>query len=135
MKQSFPLVVTQQYLAERENWLRAIARGESASVLFFPKTDRFRRMHQLFEDKEFLVKFFGKSTRYMFQMVDFNVSLVEDKFDIHEHLARQLNLSRVSKIPLKFEEWMAYFKKQNIRFVLVLLDAEKYFSPENKHIL
>lgn len=135
MKRAFPLVTTKLYLVEREKWLREITRGESVSVIFFPKTDRFRRLHQMLEDREFLKKFLGKKHTYLFQMTDFNISLVEDKFDIHEHIARQLNLSSPSRTSMKFDQWMDYFEKNNIRFVLILPDAEKYLSAENKHIL
>ena len=135
MRRTFPLVTTQQYLIEREKWLREIKRGENVSVIFFPKTDRFRRLHQLLEDREFLTSYLGGKIKYLFQMTDFNVSLVEDRFDIHEHISRQLNMSNLSATPQKFEQWLTYFQKNNIRLVLILPDAEKYLTPENKHIL
>lgn len=135
MKRAFPLVTTKQYLVEREKWLREIQRGENVSVMFFPKTDRFRRLAQLLEDKEFLQKFLGKKSNYLFQMTDFNVSLVEDRFDIQEHIARQLNLSNIAASPQKFEQWTARLLQNNTRLVLILPDAEKYLTPENKHIL
>lgn len=135
MKRSFPLVTTKQYLVEREKWLTEIRRGENVSVMFFPKTDRFRRLHQLIEDKQFLKRFLGEKATYLFQMTDFNVSLVEDKFDIYEHVARQFNLTNLTATPQTFQQWIAYFHQQNIRLVLILPDAEKYLTPENKHIL
>ncbi|GEM_PF-3368600 len=135
MKSSFPLVTTTLYLSEREKWLQEIRRGENVSVIFFPKTDRFRRLHQLMEDREFLRKFFGTGGKYLFQLTDFNVSLVEDQFDIQEHIARQLNESNLAKTSRTFHQWMGFFSNEKIHLVLVLADAEKYLTLENKHIL
>lgn len=134
MRSSFVPVTTSLYLREREKWLAEIKRGENISIVFFPKTDRFRRLHQLLEDRDFLRNYFGTGKKYLFQLTDFNVSLVEDKFDIQEHIARQLNESNLSATAQTFTQWMAYFARENIRFVLILPDAEKYLTPENKHI-
>jgi DNA-binding winged helix-turn-helix (wHTH) protein len=134
MKGSFVPVTTDLYLNEREKWLQEIRRGENVSVIFFPKTDRFRRLHQLLEDKDFLRKFFGPKGKYLFQLTDFNISLVEDQFDIQEHIARQLNESSLTNVPHTFTQWMSYFLKENIHVVLILADAEKYLTVENKHI-
>jgi hypothetical protein len=134
MKGSFIPVTTALYLNERERWLQEIRRGENVSVIFFPKTDRFRRLHQLLEDKDFLRKFLGTGKKYLFQLTDFNVSLVEDQFDIQEHIARQFNESNFTNTPRTFNQWMGYFSKENIRVVLILADFEKYLTLENKHI-
>lgn len=134
MKGSFVPVTTSLYLNEREKWLQEIRRGENVSVIFFPKTDRFRRLHQLLEDKNFLRKFFGPGGRYLFQLTDFNISLVEDQFDVQEHIARQFNESSFTNTPHTFTQWMGYFLKENIHVVLILADAEKYLTVENKHI-
>lgn len=134
MKGSFGPVTTSLYLNEREKWLQEIRRGENISVVFFPKTDRFRRLHQTLEDKDFLRKFLGTEKKYLFQLTDFNISLVEDKYDIQEHIARQFNESSLSATPRSFNQWMAFFLKENIRVVLILADSEKYLTLENKHI-
>lgn len=135
MAQYFPPVTTIQYQEEREKWLTEVARGDNVAILFFPKTDRFRRMNQLLEDKLFLKQFFGKTTRYLFQVSDFNVSLVEDRYDMQEHIARQLNLSNLTSTPQTFDQWMMYFNSYTIRLVLILFEGEKYLKEENKHIL
>lgn len=135
MTQPFPPVVTKQYLIEREKWLNEIKRGENTAILFFPKTDRYRRIHQTLEDKVFLKKFLGSKSRYLFQTFDFNISLVEDKFDLEETIAKELNLSHISGTRNSFDEWVNYFQRNNFRLVLILPDAEKYLTPENKHIL
>lgn len=135
MQQTFPPVTTSLYLNERQNWMREIKRGDNVTVLFLPKTDRFRRLLQLMEDKTFLTSFFGSKKRYLFQFADFNVGLVEDRFDIQEHISRELNISNISSTHMTFDQWMSYLNKNNIRLVLILPDAEKYLTPENRHIL
>lgn len=122
------------FFSEREKWLQEIRRGENVSVVFFPKTDRFRRLHQLLEDKEYLRKFFGSEKKYLFQYTDFVISPVEDKIDIQDHIARQFNDSNLVSTPRTFSQWMAYFVKENIHVVLMLADAEKYLTLGYKHI-
>jgi DNA-binding winged helix-turn-helix (wHTH) protein len=71
----------------------------------------------------------------IFHLVDFNINIVEDKYDIQEHIARQLNIS--TRIPSKrtFDGWMSYFASNNTRLVLILLEAERYFTDDDKHVL
>jgi len=135
MKKAFPLVTTEQYLKARESWLSELKKGENVAVVFSPKTDRYRRLHQLIEDKEFIKTFFGKKLSCIFQILDINIGLVEDVFDIYELIARYLNLSRSSIPPQLFSSWVSSFQKNNQRLVLVLPDAEKYLREENRHIL
>jgi hypothetical protein len=134
MKRAYAPVNSSLFLNEREKWLREIRRGENVSVVFFPKTDRFRRLHQLLEDKEYLRNFFGTGRKYLFQYTDFVISPVEDKTDIQDHIARQFNDSNLTNNPRTFFQWLAYFSKEHIHVVLMLADAEKYLTPGYKHI-
>lgn len=134
MPNTYPSVTTTQYLEEREKWLREIARGEHVSVMFFPKTDRFRRINQLLEEPAYLKKFFGKDVKYLFHIVDFNINIVEDKYDIQEHIARQLNLSTRVPSTRTFDGWIEHFRNTSTRLVLILLEGERYLTDENKHI-
>lgn len=135
MKGEYPLVVTHQYVLEAKKWLKALSRGENVSVIFFPKTDRFRRLQQFLEDRTFLRKSLGNNARYMFQLVDFSAHNIEDAYELREHIAQQLNLAKVTDQALSFVQWLTYFKEQGIRLVLVLAEADKYLSSGEKNIL
>lgn len=135
MKSAFPLVTTKQYLQETPEWLEAIKRKENVALLFFPKTDRTRRIPQLLEDKVFLQHYLGKDVRYIFQIVDFDEHEVEDKRDVYEHLAKHLNLSGLARTRWPFEQWMLYCKNNNIRIVLIIMQAEKYVSEHGQMVL
>lgn len=134
MKSAFPLVTTKQFLQETPKWLEAIRRKENVALLFFPKTDRARRIPQLLEDKAFLRHHLAKNTRYIFQIVDFDEHEVEDKRDLHEHLAKHLNLSGLARTRWRFEQWMLYCKNNNFYIVLIILQAEKYVSEHGQMV-
>jgi len=129
------LVTTRQYQEEAKKWLTALRRGENVSVIFFPKTDRLRRLQQLLEDQDFLRRVLGKGARYMFQVVDFSAHIIEDKHDLHEHIAEQLNLLRLSDTRLSFDQWLAYFRKNSMNMVLILPQAEKLLTTEERNAL
>lgn len=135
MAANYPLVSTAQYRDAAQQWLRALGRGENVSVLFFPKTDRLRRLQQLLEDRQFLQETLGKGPTYMFQMVDFSLTVVEDHMDIQDYIARMLNMPSLGVPPKSFDEWMTYFHERNVRLVLILPDMEKYLIPPNHTIL
>jgi DNA-binding winged helix-turn-helix (wHTH) protein len=54
---------------------------------------------------------------------------------MEEHLTRQFNLLNLGPTFTSFNKWISYFQKHHTRFVLILPDAEKYLTFENKHIL
>lgn len=135
MSANYPLVETAQYRDAARQWLGALSRGENASVMFFPKTDRLRRLQQLLEDRQFLQETLGKGPTYMFQMVDFSLTVVEDHMDIQDYIARMLNMPNLGMPPKLFDEWMTYFHDRNVRLVLILPDMEKYLVAPNHTIL
>lgn len=134
MNAVYPPVLTGQYKQQAIQWLDYLRLGENASVIFFPQTDRLRRLNQLFEDKELLEHALGKKDKYVFQIIDLNINFVEDNRDFQEHVSRQLRTLRLSLEPASFESWMDYFRKNNIRLVLVLLDAERYLTPVSRQV-
>ena len=135
MKDIYPLVITRQYQQEAEKWLKALKRGENVSVIFFPQTDRLRRLQQLLEDQDFLRSVFGKEARYLFQIIDLSAHIIEDIHELYEHIAEQLNLLRLSDARLSFDQWLAYLRKYSINAVLILPQAEKYLIKEERSSL
>lgn len=134
MNAVYPPVLTGQYKEQAIKWLDYLRLGENASVIFFPQTDRLRRLNQLFEDKVLLESVLGRQNKYLFQIIDLNINFVEDSKDFQEHVSRQLRTLRLSLEPTSFEAWMDYFRKNNIRLVLVLMDAERYITPVSRQV-
>jgi len=135
MPNEYPLVVTTQFEIEATKWLTALAQDENVAVLFFPKTDRQRRLHQLLENRKLMQQVLGDENRYIFQIFDFSTAFIEEEVDLREHIARQLNFAKQVVTAKTFEQWMQELKKENIRLILMLPEAEKLLSDTNKHIL
>ncbi len=134
MNAVYPPVLTGQYKEQATKWLEYLRLGENVSVVFFPQTDRLRRVNQLFEDKKLLEHVLGKQDKYVFQIIDLNINFVEDKEDFQEHISRQLRTLRLSLEPTSFDAWMDFFQKNKIRLVLVLMDAERYLTPVSRQV-
>lgn len=132
MTDKFLLNVTTQYTTESSRWLRAIARGDNVSVVFFPKTDRFIRIGQFLQDKALFRTILKKNDRYIFQRIDFDPRDVETMEDLHYQIREQLNFARITKEQLSFEQWIAYLKEYSVTLVLVIADAEKFLNEEEK---
>jgi DNA-binding winged helix-turn-helix (wHTH) protein len=126
MQNIFPPVVTKQYLEEAPKWLGILKKGESASIMFFPKMDRLRRINQLLEDTGLLKKHLGTDSRYILQHCDFSTVNIEDVYDMQETLTKQLNFSHIAPANESFDKWMSYLKRSNIRLCLFLYEGEKY---------
>lgn len=128
MQKLFPPVVTKQYLSEAPKWLDLLKKGESGSVIFFPKMDRLRRINQLLEDQNLLKKHLGTDSRYILQHCDFSTVNIEDPYDMQEILTKQLNFSHIAAPQETFVKWMSYLKENNIRLCLFLYEGEKYLG-------
>lgn len=136
MNASSAPVMTRQYLEQSAQWLRVLKRKENVSVVFFPKTDRLRRLQQLQEDKEYLRKLLGPKTRFLFQVMDFSAHNVEDVRELSEHIARYLNFSRLVPTPLSFDAWMSFLRKNEVQLVLIMSEAEQYLrTSEDQDLL
>jgi len=134
MVNTLSLVELHQHLSESTKWINALNRGENAAVIFFPKTDRSRRISQLLFDHKRLKKVFQKST-YVFQILDFDPIPIEDIADVADLVAAQLNFGHLADHQMTFNEWFTYMKKNNIILIIVLPQAEKYLTPEGKNAM
>lgn len=135
MSEEFPLITTKQYQVEAAKWLSAVSRKENVSVLFFPKTDRHIRLGQLLNDRSFMRSVLGSKMLYVFQTFDIDAHDVEDMEDLHFHITEHLNLAKISAAPMRFDQWMSYLQRQGVTFVLILPEAEKYLTNDNKTVL
>ncbi len=131
----FPLINTTQYKEEAEKWLRAIARGEDACIMFLPKTDREIRLGQFLNDRELQRRVFGKPSLYIFLRVNFDSHDVEDVDDFSFQIQERLNSSGIMDRSLSFPDWIEYIKKHSMRIVLILPEAERYLTTEDKMAL
>lgn len=132
---TFPMVTTDQFATEAQRWFKTFARGENVSVLFFPKTDRLRRLQQIIDDPTFSEKTLGKSPRMIFLVFEIGFHNVEDIEDLQVHFAGKLNMSGLSRQPRSFDDWIKYIKENQLQIVIVLPQAERYLTEEGKSIL
>lgn len=128
------LVQTKQYREAATQWLEALKRKENVSVVFFPKTDRLIRFQQFLQDSVFMKSILGKEARFFFQILDFDTLNIEDKNDMENRIAEQMNFSRLTSRKLNFSQWLLYLRRHNVTLVLVLPRAEKYFSEPGSRI-
>lgn len=135
MTEEIPIISTKQYIVEASQWLDTLQKGESVSVSFIPKTDRYIRMGQLLNDEKLMEKVLGKKRKYIFQRLNFDAHDAEDIDDLQHQLTEHLNFSRITPKPLSFHEWVAYMRKHDARLVYIIPDAEKFLLPESKHVL
>lgn len=135
MVDEFPLISTRQYKEAAMEWLKALDRQESVSVVFIPKTDRTIRLGQLLTDHDLIKKVLHQETSYIFQRIDFDQHDVEDIEDLSFQISEQLNLAKVTPFTLSFNQWIKYLKKNSMVLVLIVTEAEKFLNPTGKIVL
>jgi DNA-binding winged helix-turn-helix (wHTH) protein len=123
-------VRTEQFRKQAAAWLAPLKRGENTAVLFFPKTDRQRRLQQLIGEKQLLAEALSHTSRYVLQIVDIDAHNIEDREDVEIYLAEQLNIIGLTKRNT-FSEWIQYFQDKEIRLILLLPLAEKFVLEQN----
>lgn len=132
MSSAYPLVETEQFARESQKWLTALKRKENVLVHFFPKTDRLVRIQQILESKRVVQSVFGKSTKILFQIVDFGLHNIEDKKDLHSLIANQLNYTQHIPSLQTFERWADYLQKNQFIVILIIPQIEKLWSVEGQ---
>lgn len=135
MSKVFYFLATVQYKTEATKWLQSVARGESASVVFAPKTDRFVRLDQLLNDPKLIKSAVGDASHYLLQRMDFYAHDVEDMPDLENLIAAQVNLSKHFSTLFTFEQFIKHLKKHKLTLVLIVPEAEKFLVPEGKAVL
>ncbi len=135
MVEDFPLVITKQYQQESIKWLTAIKRHENVLVTFFPKTDRLRRLQQFLENKEKMKPILENNAKYLFQVFEFGLHNIEDKQDLYNHIAGNLNSTQLLASPQSFNQWLSYLKKNNTYLILVIPQTEGLWSTEGQTAL
>lgn len=131
----FPLITTSQYKEAGENWLRAIVRGEDACIVFLPKTDREIRLGQLLNDRGLQKRILGEPSSFIFIRANFDAHDVEDVDDLSFQIQERLNSSSILPKPLTFPEWVDHLRKHKMRIILILPEAERYLTADDKMAL
>ncbi|MEK7166061.1 MAG: hypothetical protein AAB874_04625 [Patescibacteria group bacterium] len=127
---NYPLIFTDQFKKESTKWLIAIKRRENVIVVFFPKTDRLLRIQQLLENPEEMKQVLGDISQYIFLDFEFGLQDLEDRRDLHNHIAGRLNNSHLLQRQLTFEQWFVYLKDNQKQLILVVPMIEKLWSAE-----
>lgn len=135
MTEEFKLAATKQFIHETQRWLEMIARGETLSVLFFPKTDRHIRLSHLLNQKELLKKVLVDNEKYIFLQLDFEAHDVEDIRDLYYQIEERLNLAKITSKSLTFDKWREYLQENNKKLVLIVTEGEKYLNEVGKNTL
>lgn len=127
--ETLPPPISKETFEERmKEWLKIVASGESGSILFFPKTDRLRRLPQLLGDKILLKRYLRNFQRYIFMILDLDLFPIEELEDLKEFTANQLNNLQLGRTYPKFSHWLEFFKKGDFRLVLIVVNAEKFLE-------
>lgn len=134
--ENLPPPITEKTFEERvSEWLGIIASGEAGSILFFPKTDRHRRLPQLLSDKKLLQRSLKKPQKYPFLILDLDLFPIEEREDLEEYIAHQLNNLKLGRNYAKFSQWVSFLKKEKLQLVLIVANAEKLLKPSYHPIL
>lgn len=107
-----------------------MARGESVSVQFFPKTDRGRRLDQFSNEKLLLT---GFKRRIVLEPVQ--LDLVDDRQDLEEEIIRSLPRDLVSPVPESFQDLIPVLMSSSVQLVLTIPAAEQYLTQYGRTIL
>ena len=109
-------------------WLKIIASGETGTILFFPNTDRLRRIPQLLSDKKLLKRSLKESEKYYFLILDLDLFPIEEHEDMEEFVVSRLNQLKFEKNFAKFSQWVKFLKKEKLQLVLIIANAEKLLT-------
>jgi hypothetical protein len=135
-RENLPSPITKEaFEARSKEWLRIISSGESGSILFFPKTDRLRRIPHLLNDQTLLMKYLKDPKKYIYLILDLDLFPLEEVEDLEDFTALQLsNLNLVNNYP-KFSQWAEFFKKEDLRLIMIVANAEKLLGVSYQPIL
>lgn len=106
-------------------WLEIIASGESGSIIFFPRTDRLRRLPQCIGDQDLLKKYLKKSHTYHFLTLDLELFHIEELEDLEEFIVKQINSLPLKKYFRTLPSWDEYLTNNNLHIILLVPIAEK----------
>jgi len=124
-----PSVVTDQYKKASDTWSSMLEIGDNLSILFFPFSDRVRRVEQFIGEH--------KKTTYhrVFIQIDPQLLNVEEKTDLTDAIINELIKKNVIHKKDTFESVMKHMAEKKIQIVLVLLTADSLLLPSNKFFL
>jgi DNA-binding winged helix-turn-helix (wHTH) protein len=121
---------SKQYVTHSRLWISAIARRENVAVVFFPKTDRIRRLDQLIHDTGLQS---ALRERILFQQT--RLDLVDDRRDLEQAIMRGLQEDLQHDGHTSFMDWIADLRTQAIRLVVVIPAAENLLTPSGRNMM
>lgn len=130
-------LASSQYETEAIKWLQAVGRGESVSVIFFPKTDRFVRLGYLLNDQALIARAIGvkQAKQTILQRIIFEAHDVEELEDLLQLIAAQVNSSKHFSKNFSFDQLVKHLDTEKLTLILIVPDAEKFLTPEGKTVL
>lgn len=126
-----PLVLTRQYEEESLKWLEALKRGENLMVLYFPKTDRQRRMYQLLSDNDRFARLLGTGTKYVFLISSVENQIIEDMRDVRDQMETQLRFSGLIGKQETLDKLMVRCSREHMRIVFINAHADALVHPDS----
>lgn len=127
-----PSVVTEQYKKASEAWRSMLEIGDNLSILFFPFSDKVRRIEQFISDSKQ-----EKGTTYhrVFLPIDPELLNIEEKNDLIDHLTGTLRKEKIITKSEPLAQVMKQLAARKIQIVLVLLSADTLLLPSSKFFL
>ena len=127
-----PSVVTNQYKSSAKIWRSTLEIGQNLSILFFPYSDRARRIEQFIEDITT-----DKHATYhtIFIFIDPLLINIEEKNDLTDYITSELLTKHTITKKESFDEIIKYLSAKKIRIVLTLITAESVLLQSNKYFL
>lgn len=127
-----PSVVTKQYEQASKAWKSMLEIGDNISILFFPFSDRVRRVEQFIDD---IGKTKGLKYRRVFLPIDPQLINIEEKEDLLDYITAELLKKDIIPKKEPFEDIMVSLAGKNIQIVLTLFTAESILLPNNRMYL
>lgn len=132
MRTLAPLVKTKQYERAANSWHEMLQKGDNVSVLFFPFTDRIRRIEQFTEES---AKQKGDTYTQLFLVLDPQYHTIEEKEDLTDFITDELIKKGVITKKEPFTKIIAGFASKRTQLVIIILTAETLLLPKNRLFL
>jgi len=127
-----PSVITNQYLKASEIWRSLLDRGNNLAVLFFPYTDRIRRIDQFIEEER---QYKEKTYHRVFIQLDPTIIDIEEKNDLLDVLVNNLLTQNVIAKKEPFDVVIKNLASKKTQIVVILLMGDTILQPNYRFFL
>ncbi len=125
-------VVTNQYEQAAQSWKAMLDIGDNLSILFFPYSDRVRRIEQFISENKKSQK---DEYHRIFLQIDPLLLNIEEKSDLMDNIIKKLENKKIIHKKDSFEAVIKQLAVKKIQIVLIVLTADSLLLQSTKFFL